>query len=167
MTTPPTMKCMEIQLNQEEPSQIKECTEQMLVESRLKINRVGPRTDPWGTTGSVWDLAPLRLMYLVLPARYDVNQSKAVSESPTSKWRCLRRILIDGVRTVKKSQHYLNKQLPLVYEALYSLYMSFNTLFSCPACIFKAGSLFVLLFGFFSEESVTHSRLPAQDQTTG
>lgn len=69
--------------------------------------------------------------------------------------------MIDGVKGVMESQHHLNKQLPLVYEALYWLYMNFNTLFSCPACIFTAGSRFLLLFVFFSKESVTHSRLPA------
>ena len=49
------------------------------------MNRMGPSTEPWGTPeerGDGWDVKVFNWMNCVRPERYDLNQSRGVSEIP-------------------------------------------------------------------------------------
>ena len=57
------------------------------------INRMGPSTEPWGTPevmGVGWDVNVFNWMNWVRPERYELNQSRGVSDIPMDTKRSSR-----------------------------------------------------------------------------
>ena len=76
-----------------------------------RVNRIGPRTEPWGTT---YTRTLLTLTQCFLSVRYDLNQSSAIPDMPKAVWSLFNKTSWSKVsKAALRSNKFSRQMFPL------------------------------------------------------